>query len=68
MIEDLQWIDSVSEELLRKIADREAKLKLTLLTTRRPEYAPPWLARSVVTKLHLGPLPADDIGRLVQSR
>ena len=54
---------------IRGIAqEREAKLKLTLLTTRRPEYALPWLARSVVTKLHLGPLPADDIGRLVQSR
>ena len=58
MIEDLHWIDSVSEELLGKIVDSEAKLRLLLLTTRRPEYSPPWLDRSVVTKLPLEPLPA----------
>ena len=41
VIEDLHWIDSVSEELLGKIVDSESKLKLLLLTTtgrnsRRP--------------------------------
>ena len=38
VIEDLHWIDSVSEELLGKIVNSEAKLRLLLLTTRRPEY------------------------------
>ena len=38
MIEDLHWIDSASEELLGKIVDSEANLRLLLLTTRRPEY------------------------------
>ena len=57
VIEDLHWIDSASEELLGKIVDSEAKLRLLLLTTRRPEYSPPWLDRSVVTKLPLEPLP-----------
>ena len=32
MIEDLHWIDSVSEELLNKIIDSEAELRLLLLT------------------------------------
>ena len=68
MIEDLHWIDSVSEELLGKIIDSEAKLRLLLLTTRRPEYAPPWLDRAVVTKLPLEPLPTGDIRHLVQAR
>ena len=58
VIEDLHWIDSASEELLGKIVDSEAKLRLLLLTTRRPEYAPPWLDRAAVTKLRLEPLPA----------
>ena len=66
VIEDLHWIDSVSEELLNKIADSEAKLRLLVLTTRRPEYSPPWLDRSVVTKLRLEALPAGDIRRLAQ--
>jgi len=48
--------------------DSEAKLRLLLTTTRRPEYAPPWLPRTVVTKLALGPLPVGDIRHLVQAR
>jgi class 3 adenylate cyclase len=68
VIEDLHWIDSVSEEVLGKIIDSEAKLRLLLLTTRRPEYVPPWLDRSTVTKLPLEPLPVGDIRHLVQER
>jgi class 3 adenylate cyclase len=68
VIEDLHWIDSASEELLNKITGSEARLRLLVLTTRRPEYSPPWLDRSVVTKLHLEALPAGDIRRLVQNR
>jgi class 3 adenylate cyclase len=68
VIEDLHWMDSVSEELLSKIVASEAKLPLLLLHSRRPEYVPAWLGRAVVTKLHLEPLPADAIGRLAQAR
>jgi class 3 adenylate cyclase len=68
VIEDLHWIDSVSEEVLDKFVDGEVRLRLLILTTRRPEYVPPWLDRTVVTTVDLEPLPAGDIGRLVQSR
>jgi len=68
VIEDLHWIDSVSEELLYKIVSGEGKLPLLLLLTRRPEYVPPWLDLAQVTKLRLEPLPAGEIRRLVQSR
>ena len=68
VIEDLHWIDSVSEELLNKIIDSEAKLRLLLLTTRRPEYVPYWLNSPVVIKLGLEPLPVGDIRRLIQAR
>jgi len=68
VIEDLHWIDTVSEELLGKIVDSEAKSRLLLLHSRRPEYVPAWLDRAVVTKLHLEPLPADAIRRLAQAR
>src|SRR5271154_6004764 len=68
VIEDLHWIDSVSGELLGKIIDSETKLRLLLLTTHRPEYAPPWLDRATVTKLPLEPLPTGDIRHLVQAR
>lgn len=68
VIEDLHWIDSASEELLGKIIDSEAKLRLLLLITRRPEYEPAWIDRPMVVKLQLEPLPAGDIQRLVQAR
>jgi class 3 adenylate cyclase len=68
LIEDLHWIDSVSAELLGKFIDSEAKLRLLILTTRRPEYAPPWLGRAAITTLQLEPLPSGDIRRLVQTR
>ena len=68
LVEDLHWIDSASEELLHKIVDSDAKLRLLLLTTRRPEYSPPWLDCAVVTKLRLEPLGIDDTRRLVRAR
>ena len=68
VIEDLHWIDSASEELLGKIVDSEVKLRLLFLTTRRPEYSPPWLACTVVSKLLLEPLPTGDIRRLIRAR
>jgi class 3 adenylate cyclase len=68
LIEDLHWIDSVSEEVLGKIVGGETKLRLLLLHTRRPEYVPAWLERPTVAKLHLEPLPAGDVRRLIQTR
>lgn len=68
LIEDLHWIDSVSEEILGKIVDSETKLRLLLLTTRRPEYTPPWSDRAPVATLQLEPLPVGHIRTLVQQR
>jgi class 3 adenylate cyclase len=53
MIEDLHWLDSASQELLGRIVESEASLRLLLVTTRRPEYVPPWLDRAAVAKLRL---------------
>ncbi len=68
VIEDLHWIDSVSEELLGKIVNSEFKPPPLLLITRRPEYSPAWLDDEIVTKLRLDPLTTDDTRRLVQAR
>jgi class 3 adenylate cyclase len=55
LIEDLHWIDSASEELLNKIIDSEAKLRLLLLTARRPEYTPPAYKRAKPADRARGP-------------
>ena len=53
LIEDLHWIDSVSQEVLGKMVDGDAKLRLLILHTRRPEYEPPWREKPVATTLRL---------------
>ena len=68
VIEDLHWIDSVSEEVLSKIVGANVKMRLLILTTRRPEYLPPWHNPAVVTDLPLEPLPIGDIRQLVRAR
>jgi tetratricopeptide (TPR) repeat protein len=68
LIEDLHWTDSVSEEIFGKIVGSQDKLRLLLVHTRRPEYAPPWLDHAVVSRLPLDALPTGDIRRLVQAR
>ncbi len=49
IIEDLHWIDSVSEELLGKIhRQRQQSCGFCSFSPRRrPEYSPPWLDRPV---------------------
>ena len=68
MIEDLHWVDSVSQEVLEAITEGNAKLHLVIFHTRRPEYEPPWRDRALVTTLQLTPLRTGDVRRLVASR
>ena len=68
LVEDLHWIDSVSQDVLGNIVDGEDNQRLLVLHTRRPEYALPWRDKPNVTLLRLEPLPAGDVGRLIQLR
>ena len=68
LIEDLHWIDTVSQEVLGKIVNSETKQGLLILHTRRPEYEPAWRGKPDVTTLLLEPLPAGDVRRLIQTR
>ena len=68
LIEDLHWIDSVSEELLGKIVRGETKRRLLVLHTRRPEYEPGWFDSPTVMALRLEPLPASDVKRIIEAR
>jgi class 3 adenylate cyclase len=68
LFEDLQWLDSASEDLLAKVIDIEESLQLLILHTRRPEYSPPWAAQPRVTHLPLEPLSARATARIAQAR
>jgi class 3 adenylate cyclase len=68
LIEDLHWIDSVSEEVLGKIIRGETKRRLLVLHSRRPEYKPSWFDLPNVMVLRLEPLPVGDVKSIIQAR
>jgi predicted ATPase len=68
LFEDLQWLDSASEDFLAKVINTEEPLQLLILHTRRPEYSPPWAAQPRVTHLLLEPLSARETVRIAQAR
>ena len=68
VFEDLHWLDTASEELLAKIVAIEEPLRLLVLHTRRPEYAPPWVAEPRVTRLPMEPLSARETARIAEAR
>jgi predicted ATPase len=68
VVEDLHWVDGSSEQVLSKIIASDVTLRLLLLTSRRPEYTPPWLDHPAVARTPLGPLRTDEVRRLVQAR
>ena len=68
LLEDIHWIDGVSEELLDRLIETDAYPNLLVIHTGRPEYVPRWRGRAGVTTLTLKPLAASDIRHLVHSR
>jgi class 3 adenylate cyclase/tetratricopeptide (TPR) repeat protein len=65
LLEDLHWIDSASEEILKRLISREDRLPILLLYTRRPEYRPPWGDRPEVVCLPLEPLSQSEMMRII---
>jgi predicted ATPase len=55
-LEDLHWADPTTLEFFRGIAERGAMAPLFVLLTARPEFRPPWGARSHRGAISLVPL------------
>jgi class 3 adenylate cyclase len=68
ILEDLHWIDSASEELLRGLIVSDDTPPVLIVTTRRLEYQPPWLNEPRVRSLLVGPLPLGEIMHIVRAR
>jgi predicted ATPase len=49
LFEDAQWSDPTTLELYDLIIDRVSALRVLLIVTFRPEFAPPWIGRPHVT-------------------
>jgi len=52
-IEDLHWCDVSTLELLRHLIAQSPTARVLLLATARPEFTPPWPARSNLTSVQL---------------
>ena len=65
--EDLQWVDSSSEECLASLIGASAGACVLSLLTYRPGYRPPWMDKSYATQLSLQPLSRGDSQRIVES-
>ena len=67
VLEDLHWIDKISEEFLGFFAENTSEARILMLATYRPGYHAPWLDKSYAGQTPLSPLSRDDSIRMVHS-
>jgi len=65
VLEDAQWIDPTTLELMTRLADSLNHARLLALVSARPDFAPPWLTRPQATLLTLNRLSRADCARVV---
>src|SRR6185312_12169230 len=66
VVEDLQWLDPTSRELLERMVHAIGSRKVMLLLTTREGFDAPWMAEHA-TRISLGRLPTTAIAEMVQS-
>lgn len=66
LIEDLHWLDSATEALLKSLIDAGRPERSMVVVTYRPEYTPPWAGNRNVVQLELLPLGAENCAQLVR--
>jgi class 3 adenylate cyclase/predicted ATPase len=65
IFEDAQWSDPTSLEVLSRLVDRIAALRVLLIVTFRPEFEAPWVGQPHVTTLTLNRLAKREAGAMV---
>jgi class 3 adenylate cyclase/predicted ATPase len=64
VMEDLQWVDPTTIELLGLIIERTPASRIMMLLTYRPNFEPPWAPLARVTAVMLDRLPPDEAAEL----
>src|SRR5262249_2925820 len=67
LVEDLHWMDASSLELLALLVDQVATVAICVLLTARPDFRPPWAARSHTTQITLTRLPRRQTEQMILS-
>src|SRR4029077_203803 len=66
-LDDLHWVDKISEEFLGLLGENAPDARILLLATYRPGYRPPWSDKSYAGQAPLQPLSHDDSLQMVRS-
>ncbi|MDX1486918.1 MAG: adenylate/guanylate cyclase domain-containing protein [Acidiferrobacterales bacterium] len=67
VVEDAQWIDPSTLELMTLLIDRLRSARFLMLVTSRPEFAPPWRGYTHVTALILNRLSRKECATMVKN-
>ena len=67
VVEDLHWIDTVSEDLLAYLSDSIPAARALLVITYRPGYRPPFEDRSYHVRVALQPLSKEEMATMTAS-
>jgi len=65
IFEDLHWADPTSLEVLDRLVNRIATLRVLLIVTFRPEFEPPWIGRSHATALTVNRLAQREVDVMI---
>lgn len=67
LVDDVQWSDPTTLDLLDRLLGRVADSRLLLVMTARADFADPWVESEVVTRIELEPFSEPEIRRLVDA-
>jgi predicted ATPase len=65
VFEDIHWSDPTTRESLDLLIDRIPSLRVLLILTLQPDFAPPWVGRPQVTLLSLNRLPPRQRAKMI---
>jgi predicted ATPase/class 3 adenylate cyclase len=67
LVDDVQWSDPTTLDLLHRLLERVADSPLLLLMTARADFADPWIDDDALTRIDLEPFSEVEIRRLVDA-
>ena len=65
--DDAQWTDATTLEVLSRVVDRIAALRVLMIMTFRPEFEPPWIGLPHVTVLTLNRLTRREVANMIDN-
>lgn len=65
LLEDAQWIDPATEDLVQELVSRLGRSALFVVVTARPEYQPNWVDSTDVCRVSLKRLEREDCARIM---